>query len=1383
MRKLYAQLLLLLFLIPSAAWSQVLSWNLVGAKGNETSIAVTGVDLHLNNSSLTRGSGVASTSLANGFSSTGWDASTLAAAETGNKYYQFTVNGLDGWITSLSTLDCSLRISGTGPKFYQWEYSLDGFATAGHAIGSTVNFTNTNSNGVAQPQILLSGIADLQNIPSGTTVTIRLYAYGASQSTGTFAVGKPASGNSLAIGGTVNPITSSSVLTISPASLTGFTTSAGTASTSQRVTLNGTGLTNDVMVTAPAGYELSKDNNTFATSLTITNTGGSANQNIYARIATSATEGALNGRLVATSSGAAGQVVALTGNVTAAALPIVAKIVINQVYGGGSNSNAQYNSDFIELYNDDDTAVNLNGWSVQYASASGTSWSVTNLTGIIPAHNFFLIQESGGSSGAALPSPDVAGGTINMSATNGKVLLASTTTPQTGGKPTGASIMDFVGYGSADTAEVQATPALSNTTAAVRKVDGVDGNNNFNDFQVSAPLPRNSTYKTAPPVVTAMTPPNDRTDVPYNIVPTLTFNKQVVKASGTITLITNGTAGTPIDVSDASIVLSNGNTVTINQPLSGNTSYAINVSSGAFTDIYGNAYAGTGTTGWTFTTYNNTVSVTPDYVNDFTNCSGTGLLPGGFTQYSVIGDQKWDCTTFSLDSTANPRGAVQMNGYANGVDNVNEDWLISPRFDLTDPSGIRYPLLSFWSKSEFAGSALQLKVSTDYSGTGNPNLAHWSDLNGHFPSSGSSLWTRSANINLFDYKQDGVYIAFVYTSTTDDGLRATVDSFKLAFSDTPPPPSLTISSSNVEFGYTAANSTTDRKITILGNDLTSDITVSSEGSFLVSVDSVNFSTSVTIGHDTANNKTEPVFVRFAPGIVNLQYFDSLYVSTQPNIQDTIHLKGNTISPASTLNVIDWNLNWFATPEAGFGPTDKNLQIANVRTILPKLNADLYVLEEVVNEAALADIVANNMPGYAYVINNYGSHANTFDPTNYPLNTVQKLAFIYNTAKIKNIHTDSLLNDFPVNTNDDWKTRHYSDWAGGRYPYMLTADVTLDDNNGGTNTHTLHFINIHAKANTGDLGAAYTSRANGAFSLDSMLRASYSQPTDNVMILGDFNDDLNQTIATGIGTTASSYSVFTSSPADYIFPTMILSQQGQHSDVNYTSVIDNVIVNKNMSKWYLPSSATVLSDVQSLVPKYGTTTTDHLPVFSQFSFTPPVALPVTLLSFTATKKEATTELAWATTAEANSVSFVIERSGDNKVFTAIGTVAAQGNSSTTTKYAFVDQQPLTGNNYYRLKQVDIDGKFTYSKTLLLNFGALSLRISPNPAHGTANLFIGNSDQAYAVLIVDETGRAVKHFITIPGAANIPIDVSGLAKGIYTVQVVSAKEAATQKLLIQ
>ena len=127
----------------------------------------------------------------------------------------------------------------------------------------------------------------------------------------------------------------------------------------------------------------------------------------------------------------------------------VSGVVISQVYGGGGNSGATYTNDFIELFNPTDADIPLAGASVQYGSATGSTWTVTMLTGTIQAHHYYLVQEAKGAGGTTpLPTPD-ATGTTAMSGTAGKVALADGTTALA----SCAAAVDLVGFGGANCAE------------------------------------------------------------------------------------------------------------------------------------------------------------------------------------------------------------------------------------------------------------------------------------------------------------------------------------------------------------------------------------------------------------------------------------------------------------------------------------------------------------------------------------------------------------------------------------------------------------------------------------------------------------------------------------------------------------------------------------------------------------------------------------------------------------------------------------------------------------------------------------------------------------------------------------------------------------------
>jgi hypothetical protein len=237
-------------------------------------------------------------------------------------------------------------------------------------------------------------------------------------------------------------------------------------------------------------------------------------------------------------------------------------VVISQIYGGGGNTGAPYTNDYVELFNRGTTPTSLSGWSVQYASATGTGNFASNpvalLSGVLaPGQHYLVQQASGGPNGVPLPLPD-ASSTVNMSATAGKVIVANTTTGLAcngGSTPCSpaqlAQIVDLVGYGGANFFEGSgAAPSLSNTTAGLRLAGGcTETDNNAADFAAGAPNPRNTLSPTTPcggddaPSVAATTPTNGTSDVPVGSNLSITFSEPV-DVSGSWYSISCGTSGT-----------------------------------------------------------------------------------------------------------------------------------------------------------------------------------------------------------------------------------------------------------------------------------------------------------------------------------------------------------------------------------------------------------------------------------------------------------------------------------------------------------------------------------------------------------------------------------------------------------------------------------------------------------------------------------------------------------------------------------------------------------------------------------------------------------------------------------------------------------------------
>jgi uncharacterized repeat protein (TIGR01451 family) len=201
-----------------------------------------------------------------------------------------------------------------------------------------------------------------------------------------------------------------------------------------------------------------------------------------------------------------------------------AQVVISQVYGGGSNTGAPLRHDFIEIHNKGASGVDISNWSVQYASATGSTWALTTIptgTTLNPG-GYYTIRGAGTNTTLPDTPADLLIGSLNLSATAGKVALVNTNVALTGTCPSGPQIIDFVGYGGTATCfETAPAPAPSNTTSIVRNATNDDTNDNSLDFTTQAPNPRTG-GTSAPPAAdlvlgTVTGSPNPLVGFPGNV--------------------------------------------------------------------------------------------------------------------------------------------------------------------------------------------------------------------------------------------------------------------------------------------------------------------------------------------------------------------------------------------------------------------------------------------------------------------------------------------------------------------------------------------------------------------------------------------------------------------------------------------------------------------------------------------------------------------------------------------------------------------------------------------------------------------------------------------------------------------------------------------------
>ena len=177
---------------------------------------------------------------------------------------------------------------------------------------------------------------------------------------------------------------------------------------------------------------------------------------------------------------------------------------------------------------------------------------------------------------------------------------------------------------------------------------------------------------------------------------------------------------------------------------------------------------------------------------------------------------------------------------------------------------------------------------------------------------------------------------------------------------------------------------------------------------------------------------------------------------------------------------------------------------------------------------------------------------------------------------------------------------------------------------------------------------------------------------------------------------------------------------------------------------------------------------------------PGTLPTTLNGFRVTKEKNVHVMNWQTLQEINNAGAYVERSADGNQFSSLGFVASKainGNSAITLNYLFVDNQPLKGNNYYRLKQVDKDESIQYSSIYVLKFVdgvGFTLNLFPNPGKNKLQVTLtGMQQEEVSIQISSINGLSImqsKNYLT-SGSAYINFDVSNLPTGVYIVTVLN------------
>lgn len=172
------------------------------------------------------------------------------------------------------------------------------------------------------------------------------------------------------------------------------------------------------------------------------------------------------------------------------------------------------------------------------------------------------------------------------------------------------------------------------------------------------------------------------------------------------------------------------------------------------------------------------------------------------------------------------------------------------------------------------------------------------------------------------------------------------------------------------------------------------------------------------------------------------------------------------------------------------------------------------------------------------------------------------------------------------------------------------------------------------------------------------------------------------------------------------------------------------------------------------------------------------LPIELVSFLVNKRDNKVVITWRTATEINNDYFTVERSADGVRFESLGTVSGAGNSDVLRRYEYVDAHPVPGINYYRLKQTDYDGKFTYSDVVTVDFrpeGTVS--IAPAPVRDLMTIRLMPAEKDGAMVIYDASGRVLASRTIEAGTDVMETNVSHFPHGMYFIRVQYGNEVRT------
>lgn len=473
-------------------------------------------------------------------------------------------------------------------------------------------------------------------------------------------------------------------------------------------------------------------------------------------------------------------------------------------------------------------------------------------------------------------------------------------------------------------------------------------------------------------------------------------------------------------------------------------------------------------------------------------------------------------------------------------------------------------------------------------------------------------------------------------------------------------------------------------------------------------------------------------------------------------------------PSSTVNIIGNLLNNATINKIGGGNMIVNLDLTNNGTINASGGSFSVVNDFINNTGAIynvtggiytsvGDDIVNDgsfTSNWLYMANNFGTSSN--DQT---IGGTGSFSIYGIEPHNNNVNGISLL--IPLTMN-----YLYFPGSGGKiFPGNNNLTITIDayGNPGSTGyvvitgTGKLIINNVAGTARIFPIGttASYTpvTIVNGSgHTFSATVKSSFTFPPNNSAVV---NREWNITDVTGGAVSADITFQWNGAEEDGSF-NRGLAQVGHH----------------NGSTWQIISPAAAAGGTDPY-----TRTATGVSSFSPFGIGSNGALPVHLLSFNGIKQGNQTKLNWETENEIDFAFFEVQRSTDNRTYQSIGTRVAM-NQPGINNYTLNDVQPMNGANFYRLKQVNNNGSFTFSRILKVDFSkALSVVVYPNPAKD--EVIIQSDKKLSSIQLVDMNGKIIKQFAPVSSNRYV---IGRQSSGIYFIRIFSDAETETIKLVI-